>query len=72
MKNNLRRLNAIMKLFPENVFYSNTITEYECRLQGRFSQSTIARMKEIKFVVAIDQDGYVRGERGYYTITLTD
>ena len=72
MKNNLKRLAAIMGMFPENAFYSNTITEYDVALQGKLDTKTIKKAQELKFQnTGIDKEGYVLFTRGDIRITLT-
>ena len=72
MKNNLRRLNAIMKLFPENSFYTVAATEYGVSCQGRYNANTVLLARKLKFTFSISESGYTDGKRGYYNICLTD
>ena len=72
MKNNLRRLNRIVKLFPENAFYTCSITDYGVTLQGKFNPQIILKAQELRFTGLIMANGYMQWIRGCYSITLTD
>lgn len=71
MKNNLRRLNAIMKIFGD-VFYDVGIDSYTIKLQGNYKPETIVKAMTYKFNVgACKRTGFILLTRGIYSITLT-
>ena len=72
MKENLRRLNRIVKIFGADSFYVVSATEYNVRLQGLFKNKTMLKAAELKFVGKIEESGYLSLTRGKYTMVLTD
>ena len=71
MENNLRRLNAIMKIFGD-AFYAVSIYSSEITLQGRYKPETVVKAIEYRFNVGADnKNGYIYLTRGIYSITLT-
>ena len=70
MKNNFRRTIAVLKLFKENAFYSITFTEFDIKLQGKYTCETVKIAKAARFNGTVDGTGYVYLTRGLYTIVL--
>lgn len=72
MKNNLRRLSFILKMFNAGAFYACAITDSEVSLQGKFNPAVINKLKSMKFHNNIDNNGYLIMHRYNYNITLTN
>ena len=74
MKNNMRRLIAVLKLFPETAFYSVEANDYGVKLQGKYKASIIkvARMVKFKNESIRKNNGYIEMNRGKIEIVLTD
>jgi hypothetical protein len=73
MKNNYRRLGAILNLFKDYNFYCYTIYEDCVWLQGKFHSNIVMKAKKSRFAVDVNENtGYVQLKRGLYTITLTE
>jgi len=72
MKNNLKRLAVIMRIFPEGTFYSIGMHEYGITLQGKYSADTVRLARKLKFTNGrIDSSGYAEFSRGNIELTLT-
>ena len=70
IKENLRRMQLIADLFPEDAFYSMECTEYQVKLQGDKTDALIKRLIDLKFKVVNLAGGIQVYERGIYQITL--
>ena len=70
MKNNLRRLDRIIKMFGYDAFYSITPTNYEVSFQGYFNQNIVSRVQSMGFLSNTDTEGYIIFSRGHYRIIL--
>ena len=75
MKDNLRRLNALIKIFGE-VFYAISATDYRpVSVQGFYNELVINKAIEMGFKdESYDYSGrhYTKLTKGNYEITLTD
>ena len=69
-KNNIRRLNAIGKIFDLEKFYSIMLNT-EVQLQGKYDRNIVVKATDNKFKASISVLGYVDLTRGNYKITLT-
>jgi hypothetical protein len=73
MKDNQRRLGAILNLFKDCNFYCCTIYEDSVCLQGVFSSTIVKKAKKLRFAAMVDeQTGYIELRRSLYKITLTE
>jgi len=71
MKRNLRRLTTILKLFDIEDFYVLTVRSSEVVLQGEFKADIARKAMLLKFKQSIESSGYLKFNRGNYTIILT-
>ena len=72
MKNNYRRLKAVLNLLDMNYFYTITYDKYDIKLQGHFNSSIIKKARDNKFKFQqADKNGYIEGNRGIIRIVLT-
>jgi hypothetical protein len=72
MKNHLRRLKIILKIFNENDFYAITLNEGLMHLQGHFDGKLVEKAFKYKFKNTEEYpNGYFELKRGVYEITLT-
>jgi hypothetical protein len=71
MKENLRRLNWILKLIPEDNFYSISLTSSEVSLQGFFNTKIVLFATKFKFEQSVNPHGYICFKRRNYEICLT-
>jgi len=74
MKENLRRLNAALKLFTDELelFYSNTAGRHSIALQAEFHSKLVKKIIANKFKqLPVNANGYLEFIRGNITITLT-
>lgn len=71
MKQNIRRLDRLVKLFGYESFYRVGITIYNVEAQGHFTPEIIKKAMALKFKSSVSTSGYVELERGNYKITLT-
>ena len=71
MKDNLKRLNFLLKIFGHETFYVCTIWEDEIRMQGKYSDEAVRIAKKLRFLQSVDTNGYAILERGNYHIILT-
>lgn len=71
MKDNLRRLNRIAKLFPNDAFYVYSIGECDITLQGFYKPDIVKKIQRLKFSVTANDQGFTIGTRGPYRIVLT-
>lgn len=69
-KNNIRRLNAIGKIFDLEKFYSINL-ESTVQLQGEFNQTIVMKATENKFKIGTNMFGYIILARSPYRIVLT-
>lgn len=60
-----------MRLFGYKSFYSVSATEYSVTMQGAFSADVAKKAKSLRFSQAIEDNGFIRLERGNIEITLT-
>ena len=71
MKDNLKRLNAILKVFNMNDFYTINIGAYEIVLQGHFNADIVKSCLKLKFEKNFDLNGYLEFRRHCYRIVMT-
>jgi hypothetical protein len=71
MKNNYRRLNAILKLFDIDVFWSISVGTYDINLFADYSTTLIKLAYNHKFTSEIDERGWVILTRGMIKIKLS-
>jgi len=71
MKQDLKRLTAILKLFDIEDFYVLTVRSSEVVLQGEFKADIARKAMILKFKQSIEPRGYLNFNRGNYTIILT-
>lgn len=73
MKDNLRRVNTLLKMLKDiEPFYSITIGRYDNRLQGEFNSNLIKELQKFKFNnMGFDDNGFVWMKRDYINILLT-
>ena len=69
-KQNIRRLNAISKIFDLEKFYSITLNG-TVQLQGEFNQTIVMKATENKFKVGANMWGHITLDRPHYHIVLT-
>lgn len=73
MNDNLKLLTDTVALFPVTAFYCNSYSEFDVKLQGKYSPVTVVRAKDLGFVNNINTvNGYVEMLKDNITITLTD
>lgn len=71
MKNNLRKLRLLAKIFDLDKFYIISINS-EISLQGHFNPLLIKKLQRLKFNITLcDINGYVTARRNNLVITLT-
>jgi len=80
MKENFRRLNAIVKMFNKFEFYSLRCDVSSVQLQGTYKHEIVSFAMKHKFTISASDFGYIKLNRefknrkysGIYVITLTD
>ena len=70
MKNDLRRLKAVLKMFDEKDFYAVHL-QGGVSLQGIFNAEKAQRCRKNKFQFSLSDGGYVQFKRKNVFITLT-
>lgn len=71
MKDNLRRLNVILKMFPEGTFYVISIWDDEITLQSWTNENIISKARQLKFIESDEIDGWIHLIRGVFRIVLS-
>ena len=74
MKNNLRRLKAVLNLLNPDLFYSIGVCSFDISLQGNYNANTVKLALKHKFQNSkdvIDVNGHVNLRRGCISIVLT-
>ena len=71
MKDNLRRLNRVINMFGEGVFYTVTATEYNVNCQGKYDAYLVSRLTKLKFGCTVDANGYLILSRDNIRVALT-
>ncbi len=79
MKENFRRLNAIVKMFNEFEFYNLQCNIISLKLQGHYKPEIVSFAMKHKFTISASESGYIELRRefkngnhhGTYEITLT-
>ena len=73
MKNNLKKINVLLEMFPVNSFYSIATTQLEISLQGKYNSDIVLLARKNKFIneSLCKINGYVKMRRGNICITLT-
>lgn len=73
MKTYLRFFNRIIKIFPDDSFYTCSVDNFGCAFQGKYSPETILFAQKLKFTVTeITVSGYIELKRKKLKITLTN
>jgi hypothetical protein len=73
MKNNYRRVSALLKMIPVNNFLSVNFGNYDCNLIAYFSPQIMTKVLSHKFKVVEDNDShFLKFRRGNITISITD
>jgi len=72
MKDNLRRLQWILKLLKYNSNIYTASCSSDINIQGYFHPSLTTTLIKLRFTQCIDINGYLSFTRGYYTVTLTE
>lgn len=72
MKENLRRLRLLILIFPCELFYNISVSEYDIKLQGKISTKIIQKANKLGFKYDTYDDGYICLIRGIYKLILTD
>jgi len=80
MKENFRRLNAIVKMFNKFEFYDLKCDISSVKLQGTYKPEIVSFAMKHKFTISASDFGYIKLIRefktknysGIYEITLTD
>ena len=73
MKNNYRRIKALLKMFPDiELFYVVDIRRYSNTLQAEYNPKLSLTILSLKFKsIGIDKNGFTCFQRSNITITLT-
>jgi len=73
MKNNLKRINVLLEMFPVDSFYTININQSGISLQGVYNSDILLLARKNKFIHGslCDINGYVEMRRDNICITLT-
>ena len=71
MKENLRRLSWLVKLFGYKTFYAVRADGYFVTAQGNFNPEIMIKAKVLKFYQSVGPTGYIELTRDNYKIILT-
>jgi hypothetical protein len=72
MKNNLRRLQMLIRIFGPDHFFNCEATNYSASCIGRYNHEMLLKALKYNFKLSITSSGYISLTRGNYSITLTD
>jgi len=72
MKNNIRRLQTLLKIFDISHFSCIEATNYSVSCICKFNSEVLLKALKYKFKLTVSTSGYITLNRGNYYITLTD
>lgn len=72
MKNNLRRLKWILRIFGIEKFFSISCDNYSITLYCYFKTDIVKKAQLLKFEYTIESNGMLQFTRGNYVIIMAD
>ena len=73
MKNNYRRVSALLKMIPVNNFFSVNFGNYDCNLLAYYSPQMITKVLNCKFKIVEDgSSDFLKFRRGNVQILISE